>query len=504
MLHLPAAGSPSRQTYTDLFECAGRIAAGLADRGLRAGDVLILCLPSSAQFVAAFWGCVFAGIVPAPVAPPVTGSIDAPRSVFDRQQLAWKTLGKPRCSPRRRWRFRFGRVGDWGASRYRSSAFSKRRRAGTSLTGSLDLALAAPHLGHHLAAQGRTAHAPELVGPGFAAAQRNVAHAADVTLMAASRSRRRPGQVPRARCGGGCRQLQVATESILAPRFCGSIWCTVTGERHLAPNFAYGLVVDRARELRDRAWDLSCPGSSSMAAKPSPFRRTSVSRAARTVRTPRTAMHPAWGMSETSSVLTYSHRFSRRTTADDTVHVESDRPSPVVSVAHRGCSGSRRPTRRKGGATCQGYPGDSGLSRRSGLNRASFTADGWFRTGDLGFSKRAVSRSPAAKGDRHRQRHQHSSHALESLVERVEGLEVTFPRPARCANRGANGSAGDLLPAPRFMALPPRSRAPHSRHLGAARRGQRRPSRAPAARTDSQDFDRQDPSARAPGALRRR
>ena len=52
---------------------AAAFAAAYRSRGLGAGDRVVLILPTSREFLHAFWGCLLAGAVPVPVYPPLPG-----------------------------------------------------------------------------------------------------------------------------------------------------------------------------------------------------------------------------------------------------------------------------------------------------------------------------------------------------------------------------------------------------------------------------------------------
>src|SRR5689334_21649769 len=56
-------------TYRELDEKARAIAAALVRRA-DAGERAILLYPPGLEFVAAFFGCLYAGVVPAPAYPP--------------------------------------------------------------------------------------------------------------------------------------------------------------------------------------------------------------------------------------------------------------------------------------------------------------------------------------------------------------------------------------------------------------------------------------------------
>lgn len=60
------------QSFSDVFDCARRIGAYLQrEMGLRPGDRAVLLYPPGQEFILAFMGCIFAGVVAVPVYPPV-------------------------------------------------------------------------------------------------------------------------------------------------------------------------------------------------------------------------------------------------------------------------------------------------------------------------------------------------------------------------------------------------------------------------------------------------
>src|SRR5258708_36299870 len=50
-------------TYQKLAGAAARRAVQLKENGVGTGDRVLLCAPNSAEWVAAFWGCLFRGAV---------------------------------------------------------------------------------------------------------------------------------------------------------------------------------------------------------------------------------------------------------------------------------------------------------------------------------------------------------------------------------------------------------------------------------------------------------
>ena len=59
-----------RVTYAELDRSARAIAAGLVARGLRVGDRALLLYPPGLDFISAFFGCMYAGVVAVPSFPP--------------------------------------------------------------------------------------------------------------------------------------------------------------------------------------------------------------------------------------------------------------------------------------------------------------------------------------------------------------------------------------------------------------------------------------------------
>ncbi len=57
-------------TYAELLSKARHVAAGLRDRGVRAGDFVALMLPTGLEFFQSFYGILLVGAVPVPIYPP--------------------------------------------------------------------------------------------------------------------------------------------------------------------------------------------------------------------------------------------------------------------------------------------------------------------------------------------------------------------------------------------------------------------------------------------------
>ena len=63
----------ARLTYAELDACARKIATALRERGLQRGDRALLLYPPGLDFIPAFFGCLYAGVIAVPSYPPQTG-----------------------------------------------------------------------------------------------------------------------------------------------------------------------------------------------------------------------------------------------------------------------------------------------------------------------------------------------------------------------------------------------------------------------------------------------
>ena len=79
-------------TYRQMWERSGRYAAGLARAGVRAGDKVCLIYPTCAEFFYTFFGCVRLGAVPVPLYP--TLGVEATGNIFrDAEAVVVVTIG---------------------------------------------------------------------------------------------------------------------------------------------------------------------------------------------------------------------------------------------------------------------------------------------------------------------------------------------------------------------------------------------------------------------------
>ena len=90
--YIQSHGSVAFQSYPRLLKEAGQVLGGLRRAGLKAGDALILALSRKDDFVPAFWACILGGIIPAPLASPI--SLFTPGPALEKLHSVWQVLGK--------------------------------------------------------------------------------------------------------------------------------------------------------------------------------------------------------------------------------------------------------------------------------------------------------------------------------------------------------------------------------------------------------------------------
>ncbi|HEU0253461.1 MAG TPA: AMP-binding protein, partial [Pyrinomonadaceae bacterium] len=239
----------------------------------------------------------------------------------------------------------------------------------------------------------------------------------------------------------GARQIQVPTHAILSDPL---KWLDLIERYRVtitwAPNFAYALINDRLTDKGSRNWDLSSlrfilNGGEAVVARTArrflellaPFGL------------PATAMHPAWGMSETCSGVTYSDRFTRESTSDDDSFVEVGGPVPGISIRITDAQDQPVAEETIGRLQVKGISVLSEYYKNPEVNQQSFTKDGWFITGDIGFLRDGrLTITGREKDVIIVNGANFYSHEIESVVEEIEGVEVSFTAACPISQPGSD------------------------------------------------------------------
>ena len=406
-------GGTDRQTYRELLDESRRVLSGLRELGVRGGDSVLLQCADSRSFVTGFWACVLGGYLPTPVgpAPDYHGDNAATRKL----RAAWELLDHPVILTDTGLRDRVATLaGSWG----RPDALTVASVA--ELTRPTPAEPVAAHPDDpvlNLLTSGSTgtpkcvrhAHS-SIVARTYATAAANDFTEHEVSL----------NWMPLDHVGGivmynvrdvflRCEHVNAPTEAFIRRPLDWLDWTERFGATNTwAPNFAFALVNKHADEIAGGRWDLSsmrnvCNAGEAVVARTAHrFLELLTPHGL-----PADAMVPCWGMSETSSGVTYSRLVvpdrsvgtvsldpgslgGRLATVDPgtpraVVLTEVGRPIPGVSLRVVDDAEDQLSEGQVGRLQVAGTTILREYYRNPAANAATFRADGWFDTGDLGF-----------------------------------------------------------------------------------------------------------------------
>ncbi|MRV71990.1 SDR family NAD(P)-dependent oxidoreductase [Duganella sp. FT92W] len=383
-LHFFGADGEQRFSYREFYQASARVASGLMAHGIGRGDAVIFLLQDNVSFCQLFWACQLIGAVPVFCEWPDGRERQA--GALNKLLHAQQVLAPARTV---------------------SSAAITAQVAGQTAGAILDFA-------------GLAAHAPLAVLPALAAADNAVllltsgstgnaklvpqTHAAILARTRAAWQNNGGGcddisfnWMPLDHVGGivmfhvcdtflGITQLHAQTSLVLQDPL---YWLDAM-ERHRvtitwAPNFAYQLLNERLMNAPGRRWDLSAVRfilNAGEAIQPRTVQRFMDNLAPHGLA--RTAMKPCWGMSETCSGVTYNADYQSRPSDAALAFMPVGFPVPGVSVRIVDDEGMLRRQGEIGCLQVRGANVLAGYYRNDEQNQRSFTADGWFDTGDLG------------------------------------------------------------------------------------------------------------------------
>ncbi|GER89935.1 hypothetical protein KDW_40970 [Dictyobacter vulcani] len=449
IIYLQSDGSELHRSYTQLWEDALSLMRGLRRAGLQPQDTVILQLADNEQFIPMFWGCQLAGLVPTPLAVPPT--YIQPSSATYKIQDAWTLLDHPAVVTNHDM---LPELLDWakaqGLEQFQAFAIEDLFEH----EGDSDWHHAQPEdLALLLLTSGSTG-----VPKAVMLKHRNILSMITGMIQMYSFSDQDVtfNWMPFDHVGGivmmhlrdaylGCLEINVANQAILLDPLqwldgIDHYRATVTW----APNFAFGLITDYTDEIGSRRWDLSSMhsmfnGGEALVAK--------VGRRFLALLEPHglpvDAIQPAWGMSETSSGVIFSHNFSRATIRDEDDFVEIGIPIPGLSIRIVDDDNQLLVEGATGRLQVNGPSVTSGYYNRPELNQSVFTDDGWFETGDLGFMRHGhLTITGRTKDTIIINGVNYYSHAIEAVVEELPEIETSYT--AACAVRKDSDTTDQL------------------------------------------------------------
>ncbi|WP_344098253.1 AMP-binding protein, partial [Streptomyces stramineus] len=184
----------------------------------------------------------------------------------------------------------------------------------------------------------------------------------------------------------GCRQIHALTSWILEDPL---RWIDISDRHRVsiiwAPNFAFGLVAEQAHRMTDRTWDLT-PVRLAMNAGEVVVAATArrFLEALKPFGLPQNVMHPCWGMSETSSVVTDTILPAHAPDGEE-LFVSCGKPYPGFAMRVVDDHDTLVAEGTVGRLQVRGTTVTGGYHDNDKANTESFTPDGWFETGDLAF-----------------------------------------------------------------------------------------------------------------------
>lgn len=410
IIYVQPDGIADFQDYATLLVEAQSLLAGLRERGLGAGDRVILQIDSLRLHFTAFWACVLGGIVPVTIA--ISPGYDKDNSVTKKLLNTWLFLKRPRIIASRHLESALAPVlAEVGAGVPRILAVEELPLAGvtvvphacapddvvflqlTSGSTGTPKCIQETHAGivRHIHGSARfNGYAPDEVSLNWLPVDHVVPiltyHLKDVYL--------------------GCRQVQVNTESILAEPL---RWLDLL-EAHKAthtwsPNFGFKLVAERLSQ-DDKRRDLSGVKFFMNAGEQVTLPVVeSFLRAVAPFGVPARAMQPAFGMAEACTCMTYNNAFdlergvnwftkgslggslvkARPNDADAVAFIDLGPPIPGVQVRITDATNVAVPEGVIGRMQIKGGVITPGYLDNEAANREAFVGDGWFNSGDLGF-----------------------------------------------------------------------------------------------------------------------
>ncbi|CAM5329619.1 SDR family NAD(P)-dependent oxidoreductase [Streptomyces abikoensis] len=454
------------QSYAALLGEAERMLAGLRAAGLRPGDAALFQFDDNKAFLTAFWACVLGGVVPTPVG--VATTYRTANETNRKLHNAWRLLGRPvlltddatapaLAGVRELWGEPDVRIltagglaafppdHDWFPAEPASPVLNLLTSGSTGVPKCVQHTHASVTARSLAVARhcGLTSDDVSLIWMPFDHVTVAFYNVRDVFLR--------------------CLHVNAKTEHALGDPLLWLDWADRYGATNMwAPNFVFAMVNEHADEIRTkRSWDLSRLREITNGGEPviaSTSHRFLELLAPHGL--PADAMRPAWGMSETCSGVTYSRQHLTDRTAG-TVAIDPSslsgtvrrldpadpravvlstvgRPIPGVRVRVVDDNGRVLPQGRMGELRVRGLTMMRGYFANEDANRSAFDEDGWFRTGDMAFVHDGEVVIAGRKKDQIIVRGiNYMAHEIESVVEQVDGVRVTFTAAAGVREPGA-------------------------------------------------------------------
>jgi len=460
IVYIQADGSELISSYQELWHDAQKILAGLRKLGLQPQDKIIFQLEHNQDFIPAFWGCILGGFVPVPVSTAPT--YEQINNTTSKLQNTWQILGKPLILTNSSLLPHIRNISRlFNLDTLQVETIEQLRSCEPDFNWYTnqpeDIAILLLTSGSTSTPKAVMQSHSSLLGRCAGTAMMNDFTSKDISL----------NWFPLDHVGGiimfhvrdvylGCQQIHVAPKFVLQQP---ARWLDLLDRYRAtitwAPNFAYGLINEQLETLNHQAtpkWDLSemrfilNAGESIVAKTARKFLQL-----LEPYQLPASAMHPAWGMSETSSAVTFSNRFLLNSTKDEQKFVEVGAPIPGFAVRIVDAQNQVVEEEVIGRLQVKGASVTTGYYQNPQANQESFTEDGWFNTGDLGFLRQGrLTITGRQKDVIIINGLNYYCHEIEAVIEELEGVEVSYTAACAVREPGSNTDKLAIFFSPAF------------------------------------------------------
>ncbi|MFB2894586.1 AMP-binding protein [Aerosakkonemataceae cyanobacterium BLCC-F50] len=446
--YIHSNGTETVQSYCALLDEAQRILSGLRVLGLKPQDKIIFQLEPHQDFIPAFWACILGGFVPVPISQ--ISNYDPDNGIVKKLINTWGMLKHPLVLTNAHHVPEFQNLTEQLKldGFYLAKIEQLRENQPDRLhwdSNPQDLAVLLFTSGSTGTPKGVCLTHHNLVSNIVASVQRNHLTHNDISLNWLNLDH--VGSL--VRCSirdiyAGSQQIHAPAAAFLENPLNWLDWI----ERYRvtfawAPNFALGLINEQAETIQQRKWDLSCLRSIVSVAEPIvPKTAKRFFELLAPYRIKPEVMHAAWGMSETGAAVVFSHRYLLQL-SEDSVFVEVGRPVPGFAVRIVDAQDQLLREGEIGRVQISGPMVITQYYNNPEINKEAFTADGWFKTGDLGLLQAGYLTITGREKDVIIINGlNHYSHEIEAVVDEVEGVVPSYT--AACGIREADTNTDRL------------------------------------------------------------
>ncbi|MBD2135761.1 SDR family NAD(P)-dependent oxidoreductase [Sphaerospermopsis sp. FACHB-1094] len=448
IIYIKSDGSETVQSYKELWQNAQRILAGLRKLGLKPQDKVIFQLADNQDFICAFWGCVLGGFVPVPVS--IAPIYEPGNNTASKLKNTWEMLEKPLVLTSvslsadiddfarvlNLENFKIATVDHLSQCEPDFNIYDNQPE---------DLAILLLTSGSTGTPKAVMQTHSSLIARCAGTTVMNAYTSEDITLNWFSLDHvvgiimfhLRDVYV-------GCQQIHGNSELVLQKPTTWLDWIThyrvtVTW----GPNFAYSLINEQLEKIKNiptPTWNLSSlrlihNGGELIVAKTA----RKFLQLVQLYHLPATAMHPGWGMSETSSGVVFADSFLLDSTTDEQKFVELGSPIPGFSMRIVDNQNQVVEENTIGCLQVKGASVTIGYYQNPQANQEAFTADGWLNTGDLGFLDQGrLTITGRIKDVIIINGLNYYCHEIEAAVEEITGIEVSYTAACAVRQPGSN------------------------------------------------------------------